>query len=191
MLRGKEMKQVTVLIGLVATLIFFSAAVSATDGVTARDRQIQEQINYYLWEAARQGNNQQIGVIIAGKYDLNVADKRGFTAIILAAYHGHDETVKMLIEAGADPCQRDKRGNSALMGAIFKGEIKVARRLINAKCLPDMRNNAGQTAAMYASLFQRQELLQALREKGADMQATDVNGNSVATLAEGKINGIQ
>ncbi|MCP5775205.1 ankyrin repeat domain-containing protein, partial [Klebsiella pneumoniae] len=86
----------------------------------------------------------------------------GYTGLILAAYHGQRAAVEQLLAAGADPCAQDKRGNTALMGAIFKGEVRIARRLIDATCNPDQRNGAGQTAAMYAAMFQRKELLDAL-----------------------------
>lgn len=155
----------------------------------ANEQQIKQQLNNYLWDAARTGENSVIKNFIAAKYNLNEQDEHGYTAVILAAYHGHLTTVETLLNAGADPCLRDNHGNSALMGAIFKGEIKIARRLITAKCSPDMRNNAGQTAAMYAALFQRHALLEQLKAKGADMHATDVNGNNVAALERGEING--
>lgn len=174
---------------LIATLLLTPLAANAVNDPS--EQQVRAELNNYLWDAARNGSTEQIKILIDEKYDLNVADDRGYTAVILAAYNGHDETLKMLLDAGADACQRDKKGNSALMGAVFKGEIKIARRLIAAECSPDLRNNAGQTAAMYASLFQRKELLQALKEKGADIQATDINGNSVLTLEQGQINGVK
>lgn len=180
------MASIKSLIGFIL-LFIYSGSVLAVNVSSIQDAQVKEKLNNYLWEAARNGNDDQIKMLISGKYNLNVADERGYSAIILAAYHGHDSTVRLLIEAGANPCQRDKRGNSALMGAIFKGEIKVASRLIDAKCSPDIRNNAGQTAAMYASLFQRKELLQALVAKGANTQTVDHQGNSVSTLADGEI----
>ncbi|SFM98063.1 hypothetical protein SAMN05216516_101640 [Izhakiella capsodis] len=172
-------------------LLFFlaaapMAAIQAPNN--ASEKQIKQQLNNYLWDAARTGNNGVIDDFIAARYNLNVQDERGYTAVILAAYHGHRATVENLLNAGADPCLRDKRGNTALMGAIFKGEVKIAGQLITAKCNPDTRNNAGQTAAMYAALFQRHSLLEQLKAKGADMNATDVNGNNVAALARGDIN---
>jgi len=155
----------------------------------ATEKEIKQQLDDYLWNAAREGNSDVIDALIAGKYNLNAQDSQGYTAVILAAYHGHNTVVEKLLGAGADPCIRDKRGNTALMGAIFKGEVRIARRLLAASCNPDTRNNAGQTAAMYASLFQRNELLAELKAKGADMDATDINGNNVSSLAEGVING--
>ncbi|MCV9877433.1 ankyrin repeat domain-containing protein [Brenneria izbisi] len=150
------------------------------------ERALKQSLDTYLWNAAREGDLTILDTFITAKYNLNVADEKGYTAVILAAYHGHDAAVEKLLQAGADPCLRDKRGNSALMGAVFKGEVKIARRLIAAECNPDERNNAGQTAAMFASLFQREELLNALKAKGADMQAVDVNGNSVQRLKKGE-----
>jgi len=95
--------------------------------------------------------------------------------------------VERLLAAGADACVQDKRGNTALMGAIFKGEVQIARRLLSTDCSPDQRNGAGQTAAMYAGLFKRVELLDALKAKGADMDAADPLGNTAANLASGEI----
>jgi hypothetical protein len=92
-----------------------------------------------------------------------------------------------LLAAGADACAQDQRGNTALMGAIFKGEVQIARTLLAANCSPDQRNGAGQTAAMYAGLFHRVELLDALKAKGADLNAEDPLGNSAARLASGEI----
>ncbi|MDF2642828.1 MAG: ankyrin repeat protein, partial [Pseudomonas sp.] len=80
----------------------------------------------------------------------------------------------------------DNRGNTALMGAIFKGELAIARRLVYADCAPDMTNNAGQTASMYAALFKRTEILNALTAKGADLSLRDSMGNDVEGLSKGE-----
>ncbi|PHM47713.1 ankyrin repeat domain-containing protein [Xenorhabdus miraniensis] len=181
------MKLLYLLLCLLAASAFAAPKPNAANELN--ELQVKKQLNNYLWDAARKGDGGVIDSFIAAKYNLNVQDDHGYTAVILAAYHGHAAVVESLLNAGADPCVHDKRGNTALMGAIFKGEVKISRRLIAAKCNPDTRNNAGQTAAMYASLFQRHELLAELKAKGADMHATDANGNSVAALARGEING--
>lgn len=171
-------------------LLFFllAAPVGAIQAPNnANEKLIKQQLNNYLWDAARTGNGDVIDNFIAAKYNLNAQDEHGYTSVILAAYHGHLTTVENLLNAGADPCLRDKRGNTALMGAIFKGEVKIARLLIATKCNPDIRNNSEQTAAMYAALFQRHTLLEELKSKGADMNATDVNGNNITALVSGEI----
>ncbi|WON77103.1 ankyrin repeat domain-containing protein [Serratia sp. UGAL515B_01] len=178
------MKSFYLLFCLLATSVFGAQEPNVVD-----EQQVKQQLNTYLWDAARVGNSGVINSFINAQYNLNVQDEHGYTAVILAAYHGHHTVVEILLKGGADPCLRDKRGNTALMGAIFKGEVKIARRLIATQCNPDSRNNAGQTAAMYASLFQRHALLAELKAKGADMYATDANGNNVDKLARGEING--
>lgn len=157
------------------------AASSATDPAGVR-----AQLDDYLFDAARRGDTAMLAEFIGSGYDLDRADAKGYTALILAAYNGRKAAVTQLIAAGADVCAEDKRGNTALLGAIFKGEVGIARQLMAADCAPNHRNNAGQTPAMYAALFQRAEILDDLRQRGADMGARDAAGNSVQTLARGE-----
>lgn len=149
--------------------------------------EVRARLAEYYFDAARSGDQRMLSEFILADYDLESRTDKGYTALILAAYHGHIDTVELLMKAGADPCAQDNRGNTALMGALFKGEISIARRLIGAACKPDQRNNAGQTAAMYAALFGRTELLAELRDKGADLNASDAAGNTVRSLANGEI----
>ncbi|MBD8495470.1 ankyrin repeat domain-containing protein [Pseudomonas syringae] len=148
---------------------------------------IQATLRTYYFEAARAGNTAMLDEFIHAGYDLNTADEKGYTALILAAYHGHREAVEQLLHAGADACAQDQRGNTALMGAVFKGEVRIAKRLLDTRCSPDQRNGSGQTAAMYAALFQRKDLLDALANKGADLSAEDASGNNAHSLARGDI----
>lgn len=165
-----------------------SSLALAQDVPAADDaEQVQAQLRDYFFNAARFGDNEMLDEFIQAGFDLNSADDKGYTALILAAYNGHADTVEQLLAAGADACAEDKRGNTALMGAIFKGELRIAKRLLATDCNPDQRNAAGQTPAMYAALFQREALLEALRERGADLSATDPMGNSVESLVRGEI----
>lgn len=148
---------------------------------------MRQQLNQYLFDAARSGSVPMLKEFAAAGYNLNSADDRGYTPLILAAYHGQAEAVTLLMQSGADPCAEDHRGNTALMGAIFKGEVSIARQLMAADCNPNHRNNAGQTPAMYAALFGRMELLSGLAARGADLAASDAQGNTAAALARGEI----
>lgn len=150
-----------------------------------------QRLRGYFLDAARRGDQAMLDEFIKAGYDLNVHDDKGYTGLILAAYHGQRDAVEQLLAAGADPCAQDLRGNTALMGAVFKGEVRIAQRLLNAPCSPDQRNASGQTAAMYAALFHRQELLEALKAQGADLNATDALGNSAQSLSRGEINGVK
>jgi ankyrin repeat protein len=57
---------------------------------------------------------------------------------------------------------------------------------MNADCAVDERNGSGQTAAMYAALFQRKDILDALAAKGADLDARDATGNDARSLQNGQ-----
>jgi ankyrin repeat protein len=154
--------------------------------VIAAPAELKNQLDGYLFDAARRGDSAMLAEFIAAGYDLDRADGKGYTALILAAYNGRKEAVTQLLAAGANACAEDKRGNTALLGAIFKGGIVISRQLMAAQCAPNHRNHAGQTPAMYAALFQRAEILEDLRKRGADMQARDAAGNSVQSLSGGR-----
>lgn len=145
---------------------------------------VKAEIDSYLFNAARAGDLEMLKVFAESQYDFNRQDGKGYSPLILAAYNGHYDAVMFLLANKADPCLKDKRGNTALLGAIFKGEVRIARELMKAPCTTNDRNNAGQTPAMYAALFQRHEILEALKENGADLDAEDNAGNTVNSLLE-------
>lgn len=169
---------------LVLALFVFSNLVWAND--TNNNEDVKAQIDNYYWQAARAGSVEMLQEFVNVNYDLNKQDAKGYTAIILSAYNGHYDAVKLLVDAGANPCLKDKRGNTALMGAIFKGEIRISKLLMSTSCDVNDTNNLEQTPAMYAALFKRQEVLEALKSKGADLNKVDSMGNSVKNLAKGE-----
>ncbi|MFC6337878.1 hypothetical protein GIR22_20075 [Pseudomonas sp. CCM 7891] len=169
-------------IGLLIAWLAFAAHAETPEPQT-----LKAQLRDYYFDAARRGDVEMLNTFIDAGYSLNTQDEKGYTALILAAYHGQAPFVERLLAAGADACVQDNRGNSALMGAIFKGELNIAQRLLATDCNPDQRNGAGQTAAMYAGLFKRLELLDELKVKGADLNAEDPLGNSASRLAKGEI----
>lgn len=104
--------------------------------VFADPQALKAQLQDYYFDAARRGDVEMLKTFIESGYSLNTVDDKGYTALILSAYHGHEPAVEQLLAAGADACVQDKRGNTALMGAIFKGELRIARRLLGTACNP-------------------------------------------------------
>ncbi|MBT3137132.1 ankyrin repeat domain-containing protein [Alteromonas sp. ALT199] len=169
------------------TSFYTSAAAETTTQANTQQsatRPNMEALKARYFDAAREGDSAMLGAFYQAGLDVNVADEKGYTALILAAYHGHTDTINFLIgEANANPCQEDNRGNTALMGAIFKGHVSVAKQLVFADCDIDEENAQGQTALMFASLFDRQEIINTLIDKGANPAHMDKAGNSVADIA--------
>ena len=112
---------------LFVLLAFLSpCAFSITEDSAAVTAQLQD----YYFDAARRGDVPMLDTFIEAGYSLETRDSKGYTALILAAYHGQNAAVERLLAAGADACAQDLRGNTALMGAIFKGEVQMARTLL-------------------------------------------------------------
>lgn len=138
----------------------------------------------FYFDAARQGDVPTLSAYYAAGLSPNVADAKGYTALILSAYHGKTDAVKYLLaHADVNACQEDNSGNTALMGAIFKGNFGAIKALISADCDIDQANSNGQTAAMFATLFNRTDTIAALTEAGANLTAKDGSGNSLVDIA--------
>ncbi len=137
----------------------------------------------YLLEAARAGDTELVAGLLKAGTPPEARDARGFTPLILAAYHGHLDTVRALLEAGADACAGDSRGNTALMGAAFKGYAEVVDLLNQQPCAVDQTNGLGQTALMFASLFGRKDVAEKLQQRGASAELRDASGRSASDWA--------
>lgn len=136
------------------------------------------------FDAARQGDIPTLRAYYTAGLSPNVADQKGYTALILSAYHGKTDAVEYLLaHADVNACQEDNSGNTALMGAIFKGNFGAIKALISADCDIDQANSNGQTAAMFATLFNRTDTISALTEAGANLTAKDSSGNSLVDIA--------
>jgi ankyrin repeat domain-containing protein 17 len=67
---------------------------------------------------------------VAAGAHLEAANKRGQTALWLAAHHGHLDCVQTLCAASADPDAVDARKLSCLGAAFRKGHLKVVKYLL-------------------------------------------------------------
>ncbi len=79
----------------------------------------------------------------------NLANHRGDTLVMLAAYHGHAATVTALLARGADPNVANDRGQTPLAGAVFKAAADVVAALVAGGADPSAgRPSALDTAAL-------------------------------------------
>jgi ankyrin repeat protein len=112
-----------------------------------------------LFGLARAGETDQLAGYLDAGVDANLANQKGDTLVMLAAYHGHAETVRALLQRGADPDRVNDRGQTPLAGAVFKGEDEVVRALAAGGADP----RAGTpTAVATARMFERTDLLELL-----------------------------
>ncbi len=83
-------------------------------------------------DAAIAGDVSSMAEILGDGGDVNVKDKYGQTALMLAAMHGRHEVVKLLTEAAAKLDVTAKYGLSALMLAVDNHHDAIARDLAAA-----------------------------------------------------------
>lgn len=157
--------------------------------VSAIENESSEQLKILYFDAARKGDIELLKTFYHAGLPVNVANEKGYTALILSAYNGQSDTVDFLLSLeNIDPCQEDTKGNTALMGAIFKGNFRIAKALMDADCEVDQSNLNGQTALMFATLFNRQEIIDELIDKGANITLTDNSRLSLSDIAAGQGN---
>jgi ankyrin repeat protein len=118
-----------------------------------------------LFGLARAGETDQLSAYIDAGVDPNLANQKGDTLLMLAAYHGHAATVRALLEHGANPDRANDRGQTPLAGAVFKGEDAVVSALAAGGADP----RAGTPSAVAtARMFERTDLVELLGAAGDD-----------------------
>lgn len=85
--------------------------------------------------------------------NIDAKDKKGYTPLMLAAYHGHVEAVKLLLSLTADINSRDNNGNTVLMAATFNGHLEVVEVLLEHGADLHAANFKKQTALVFARIF--------------------------------------
>ena len=124
------------------------------------------------WEqAARQGDLETLGRLLAAGTDINARDQYGQTALMIAAQGGESDVVTFLVEHGALLNHTAKYGLSALMLAVIGGHLGVVKILATAGADVTIRGSgapgfAGKTAFDLAVAQGRQDIANVLRRSG-------------------------
>ena len=122
----------------------------------ADDEQALIELATRIFGFARAGDTADLVTYLDAGTPVNLANDRGDTLIMLAAYHGQLDTVKALLEHGADANQANDVGQTPLAGAVFKGENEIVAALVAGGADP----NAGNPSAVEAArMFGQDDLL--------------------------------
>lgn len=135
--------------------------------------------------AIRQGHLQMVVLLVKRGADLNVIDIEGCNALHLAAQLGHTPIVAYLIAKGMDIDQPNANGMTALMWSAYRvSKVDPTRLLLTLgasyKIVDYEQKN---TALHWAVLAKNLTSVTLLLEAGADVDATNANGESSLTLA--------
>ncbi len=117
-----------------------------------------------MFEHARNGDVDALRALDLSADELQKEDVKGYTVLMLAAYHGHEELTQFLLKLGANPNTKDQSGKSVLMGAAFKGNLKIVKMLIGSGADRSAKSPKDLTAEGFADMFGRTEVALYLRE---------------------------
>ena len=154
-----------------------------------------------LMLAARgDGNSATVALLLAKGADPRPADRRGMTALHFASNAGDVESMRLLMEKGADVNAVDGRGDSPLMVAAGSVSVDAVRVLLSkgarvnvARVLSQSVKNgpialAKVTPLMQAAPYGSPELIKALLDGGADVNAHDCREMTPLMFAVGSEN---
>ena len=116
--------------------------------------------------------------------DINLVDKEGMSAIVLAVFLGADGPVKRLIEKGAElDSNANVLGLTPLHAAARAGWAKSAELLLAKGARLDVRDAQGRTPLLLAAFYGRADLAGMLIAKGASIGDRDELGSTALHLA--------
>ena len=134
-----------------------------------------------LMAAARDGDSQTIQTLLDNKAGINMQDKNGRTALmvaltalrgpnILTLLNDHEPTpnqaIQILLDNGVDINAQDKDGLTALMMAVEHGPIQAVKKLLDNKADPLVKRNDGTTALEMARSLNNADAVRLLERYG-------------------------
>ena len=140
----------------------------------------------------------KIKLLVAHGAQLNARDEEGRTALMHAIDRGEVDVVEALLQAGADASIADAKGATALMRALeevpshrsagtdtlAKSWLAAARLLVKTNFGDvNAQDENGVTLLMQAVSRGETEIVKLLLARGADVNRTDVFGNTAAVFA--------
>lgn len=123
-------------------------------------------------EAARNGDEAALRVLVEEGVDVNATAGDGSTALLWASHRDLPESVELLIEAGADVNRANDLGATPLWAAAENGGVAVVELLLDAGADPNRALRHGETPLMAAARAGSARVAQLLLENGANPNAT-------------------
>ena len=151
--------------------------------LTSCDRATRVRI---IEDAVLQGYKEAVNVLLEFTPDLEACDHAGRTALMIAGAQGNIEIVAMLLSRHANVLARDHADNSVLEYVLFSAwSIEKWKNLVDLLLKHgvniDMPNRYGMTPLMSMVNMDRgrHDVIEALLEWGADVNAADFQGCTV------------
>lgn len=112
---------------------------------------------------------------------VDAPNRRGETALMLAALHGHLDSVRLLVEKGA---QVNRKGWAPLHYAAVNGNLDVLRYLLDQHAYLDAESPNRTTPLMMSARHAHTDAVRLLIEAGADPTPRNDNGIDAAAYMQ-------
>lgn len=110
-------------------------------------------------DLAREGRTAPLLEMITAGVSVDIANARGDTPLLLAAYREHPHTVDALLTVGADPDRVNVMGQTALIAGVFRNNERIVRALLRAGADPALGATTAMDVAQHFALTDMQRLL--------------------------------
>jgi len=155
---------------------------TAEPALTPAEEQRYAELQLMALDFARNGETETLVSMLRSGLAPNLADHKGNTLLMLAAYHGQHTTAQALLDFGAEIDRPNDHGQTPLGGVAFKGDIPLAELLLAHGAALEADNGMGMTPLMFAAMFGRHEMVELLRRRGASLRRRTRFGLSAAFL---------
>eukprot|EP00759_Apiculatamorpha_spiralis_P021837 PhF_6_TR26350/c3_g1_i1/m.37943 len=134
--------------------------------------------------ATRNRNAKMVSVLLNAGANPNIANAgngihKGYGAVHIAAKQGDSDIIRELAKAGADMNMEGSDSWLPIHCAAFAGKRQAMITLIDNKASVDGKNRHGLTALMYCANHGKATEIRELLNRGADITAKDINGDTV------------
>ncbi|XP_067669900.1 ankyrin repeat domain-containing protein 50-like [Haliotis asinina] len=108
----------------------------------------------------------------------------GRTPLMKAAEKGHREVFDLLIENGGDVSSLDDIYNNILHVACIGGYVKMVKHILSLGVVGvNSKGQYGRTPAMMAASCRHKNVVEVLKNEGADLSLVDNDGNNILHMA--------
>jgi len=167
------------------------------------DPQQVDELNKSLFQAAADGNTEQVAALLSQGADANARDNVGQSPLHISAVKDCRDIIALLLAKGAQINPRDTAGRTPLHYAVGAGGLygvgdwartgdpNTARLLLDKGADIDAVDQEGWTPLHYATRVCREPIVRLLLERGADSSVTNKRGRTPLSLVQKMILQIQ
>ncbi|XP_039707642.1 ankyrin repeat domain-containing protein 26-like [Pteropus medius] len=136
--------------------------------------------------ACANGHPKVVALLADSKCQLNLCDNENKTALIKAVQCQEEECATILLERGADPNIMDIYGNTALHYAVAGQNMDIATKLLSYKANIEARNKNELTPLLLAVSENKQQMVEFLVKRNANVHAVDKVKSNCKLTSENK-----